>query len=147
MMQAVMGATRGAFSHIFSRNKARLFLSQWVGNFLLMLLAAGWLQIPDSHTWQFAFSMLSGVLLVVGFLWLYVATFRYLRRCALRPPWWLSCLLLAGFIVIWWLLLQPIAAGRAHEGVVCRLLELSVSALAALSSRLFQPGGLAGTYL
>ncbi len=117
MMQAVMGATRGAFSHIFSRNKARLFLSQWVGNFLLMLLAAGWLQIPDSHTWQFAFSMLSGVLLVVGFLWLYVATFRYLRRCALRPPWWLSCLLLAGFIVIWWLLLQPIAAGRAHEAL------------------------------
>jgi hypothetical protein len=117
MMQAVMGATRGAFSRIFSRNKGRLFLSQWAGNFLLMLLAAGWLQIPDSHTWQFAFSMLSGVLLVVGFLWLYVATFRYLRPCGLRPPWWLSCLLLAGFIVIWWLLLQPIAAGRAHEAL------------------------------
>ena len=87
MMQAVMGAIRGAFSRIFSRNfsriRGRLFLSQWAGNFLLMLLAAGWLQIPDSHTWQFAFSMLSGVLLVVGFLWLYVATFRYLRRSEL----------------------------------------------------------------
>ena len=117
MMQAVMGATGAAFSRIFSLIKGRLFLSQWVGNFLLMLLAAGWLQIPDSHTWQFAFSMLSGALLVVGFLWLYVATFRYLRRCALRPPWWLSCLLLTGFIVVWWLLLQPIAAGRVHEAL------------------------------
>ena len=78
MMQALRGAR--------ARFKGRLFLSQWVGNFLLMLLAAGWLQIPDSHTWQFAFSMLSGVLLVVGFLWLYTATFRHLAsvRCG-RP--------------------------------------------------------------
>ncbi len=36
--------------------KGRLFLGQWVGNFLLMLLAAGWLQVPDSHAWQFLFS-------------------------------------------------------------------------------------------
>ena len=88
-----------------------------MGNFLLMLLAAAWLQIPDSHTWQFVFSMLSGVLLVVGFLWLYTATFRHLRPCAARPPWWQSCLLLVVFVVLWWLLLQPIATGRAHEGV------------------------------
>ena len=47
-----------------------------------MLLAAAWLQIPDSHTWQFVFSMLSGVLLVVGFCWLYTATFHHLRPCA-----------------------------------------------------------------
>ena len=78
MMQAFRGA--------FARLKARLFLSQWVGNFLLMLLAAGWLQIPDSHSWQFVFSMLSGVLLVAAFLWLYTATFRHLRICAVRPP-------------------------------------------------------------
>ena len=112
MIQSVAAATRGAFSRL----KARLFLSQWVGNFLLMMLAAGWLQIPDSHTWQFAFSMLSGGLLVVAFLWLYTATFRHLRPCAARPPWWLSCLLLLVFVGLWWLLLQPIAVGRAHEG-------------------------------
>ena len=97
--------------------KGRLFWLQWVGNFLLMLLAAGWLQIPDSHSWQFVFSILSGVLLVVGFLWLYIATFRHLLPCAPRPPWWLSCLLLAVFIALWWLLLQPIAALRAHEAL------------------------------
>lgn len=106
-----------AFRGALAKVKGRFFLSQWVGNFLLMLLAAAWLQIPDSHTWQFLFSMLSGVLLVVGFLWLYTATFRHLRPCAARPPWWQSCLLLLVFVVLWWLLLQPIATGRAHESV------------------------------
>ena len=118
-----------------------------MGNFLLMLLAAGWLQIPDSHTWQFAFSMLSGVLLVVAFLWLYTATFRHLRPCAARPPWWLSCLLLAGFIVV---VVAAAAADCRRPGArsaLCRLLELPIAAVAAPSSRLFQPGGLAGTYL
>jgi hypothetical protein len=110
----------------FSRLTGRLFLAQWVCNFLLMLLAAGWLQIPDSHSWQFAFSMLSGVLLVLGFLWLYTATFRYLRPCAARPPRWLSWLLLVVFLALYWLLLQPIAAGRATKlssraiGMPCR---------------------------
>jgi hypothetical protein len=109
MMQTIRGA--------FSRIKGRLFLSQWVGNFLLMLLAAGWLQVPDSHAWEFLFSILSGVLLVVAFLWLYSATFRHLLACVTRPPWWVSCLLLAAFVALWWLLQQPIAAGRAHEAL------------------------------
>jgi hypothetical protein len=109
MMQAIRQA--------FSQLKGRLFWFQWVGNFLLMLLAAGWLQIPDSHSWQFVFSILSGVLLVVVFLWLYIATCRHLLPCAPRPPWWLSCLLLAVFLALWWLLLQPIGALRAHEAI------------------------------
>ena len=109
MMQTIRGA--------FSKIKGRLFLGQWVGNFLLMLLAAGWLQVPDSHSWQLVFSMLSGLLLVAAFLWLYTATFRHLRICDVRPSWWLSCLLLAGFVVLWWLLLLPIAVGRANEGL------------------------------
>jgi hypothetical protein len=102
---------------LFSRLTGRLFLTQWVGNFLLMLLAAAWLQIPDSHSWQFVFSVLSGVLLVVGFLWLYVSAFRRLRLCEARPPWWQSCLLLAVFVALYWLLLQPIAVARAHEAL------------------------------
>jgi hypothetical protein len=109
MMQAFRGAV--------VRFKGRLILAQLLGNFLLLLLAAGWLQIPDSHAWQFAFSMLSGGLLVIAFLWLYTATFRALVPCATRPPLWLSWILLAVFVALWWLLLQPIAAGRAHEGL------------------------------
>jgi hypothetical protein len=98
----MMRAFRGAVSRL----TRRLFFGQWAGNFVLMLLAAGWLQIPDSHTWQFAFSMLSGLLLVLGFLWLYTATFRHLRPCATRPAWWLSWLLVAIFIALYWLLLR-----------------------------------------
>src|ERR1700723_1047602 len=109
MMQAFRGAV--------ARFTGRLILAQLLGNFLLMLLAAGWLQIADSHAWQFAFSMLSGVLLVIAFLWLYTATFRRLLPCAARPPLWLSGILLAVFVALWWLLLQPIAALRAHEGL------------------------------
>ncbi len=112
-----------------------------------MLLAAGWLQIPDSHGWQFALSMLSGVLLVVAFLWLYIATFRYLRPCVPPPSRWLSCLVLAVFVALWWLLLQPIAAGRAHESLVAGYLELAIADVGALPSRLLQAGGMAGTYL
>jgi hypothetical protein len=108
MMQAIRSA--------WARAKGRVFFGQWVGNFVLMLLAAGWLQIPDSHAWQFAFSMLSGVLLVVLFLWLYVATFRWLRACT-RAPWWQSCLLLACGVGPFWLLLQLIGVGRAHEAL------------------------------
>jgi hypothetical protein len=107
MMQAFRGA--------FARLTGRLFFGQWVGNFLLMLLAAGWLQIPDSHTWQFIFSVVSAALLAVGFLGLYLLTFRHLRPCPARPPYWLRALLLAAFAALWWLLLQPIAVGRAHE--------------------------------
>jgi hypothetical protein len=109
MMQALRGAR--------ARMSGRLLLSQWVGNFVLLLLAAAWLQIPDSHTWQFAFSVLSGVLLVVGFLLLYTATFHHLRPCAEPAPRWLSWLLLAGFLALWWLMLQAIADGRAHEAL------------------------------
>jgi hypothetical protein len=107
MMQAFRGAV--------ARLTGRLLFGQWVGNFVLMVLGACWLQIPDSHSWQFFFSLLSAVLLVIAFLWLYTATFRHLLPCAVRPPRWGSWLLLALFVLLWWLLLQLIAAGRAHE--------------------------------
>lgn len=102
-------------AELFSRFTSRLVLKQWVGNLLLILAAAVWLQIPDSHWWQFVLSIVWGVALGVGFLWLYTSTFRGLRICGTRTPLWLSCVLLAGFILLWWLGLQPIAAGRMHE--------------------------------
>jgi hypothetical protein len=108
----MMDAIRSAFR----RMKGRVFFSQWVGNFVLMLLAAGWLQIPDSHAWQFGFSMLSAVLLVIGSLWLYIVTFRQLRSCV-RPPWWRSCVMLACLVAAWWLLRMPIEAARTHEAL------------------------------
>jgi len=106
-----------AFRGAFARMKGRIFFGQWVGNFLLMLFAAGWLQVPDSHSWQFVFSMVSGVVLVAAFLWLYTSTFRYLRPLTTRPASWLGWLVLAAFVGLWWLLLQSIAVGRAHEAL------------------------------
>jgi hypothetical protein len=94
----------------------KLFLRLWLGNFLLLLLAVGWLQIPDSHAWQFALSVLSGVVLVLAFLWLYVGAFRQMRACG-RPPWWQSLLALACVVGVWCVLLVPIGAGRAHEAI------------------------------
>jgi len=109
MMLALWGA--------FARLTGRLFLGQWAGNFLLMLLAAGWLQIANSHTWQSSFSILSGLVLVAIFLCLYVVTFRHLLPCAGRPPWWRSCVFLLLWVALWWLGLQPIGVARAHESL------------------------------
>ena len=99
----------------FSRLTGRLFLSQWLGNLLLMLLIAGWLQTIGSRGWYFAASILAGALLAVAFLSFWVATARMLRPCGLRPPLPLACLLLVALLALWWLSLTPIAAGRSHE--------------------------------
>ncbi len=139
MMQAFRGAV--------ARFRGRLILAQLLGNFLLMLLAAGWLQIPDSHAWQFAFSMLSGVLLVIAFLWLYTATFRHLLPCAARPPLWLSWILLAVFVALWWLLLQPIAARPRARGLYAGYWNSQSPPWLRASSRLLGFSGLAGTSL
>ena len=122
-----MQALRGALGKM----SGRLLLSQWVGNFLLMLLAAAWLQIPDSHTWQFAFSMLSGVLLVVGFLWLYTATFHHLRPCA-EPA--AAMAELALLLAVHGAVVADAAADCRRPGArrsLCRLLEFSIAAVAA----------------
>jgi hypothetical protein len=106
-------AWRGALARI----NLRLFLGQWLGNLVLMLLAAAWLQVPDSHSWQFAFSILSGVLLVVVFLCLYAFTFRYLVKCATQPPFWRSCLFVLAAVALWWAAQPLIEIGRSHEGL------------------------------
>lgn len=106
-----------------SRLTRRFVFKQWLGNLLLMLAAGGWLQIPDSHSWQFVLSILVAVAWVVAFLLLYTRTFRGLRVCGTRTPLWLSCLILAGFVVLWWLGLKPIAFGRAHEALVAGYLN------------------------
>jgi hypothetical protein len=106
-------AWRGALAKI----NLRLFLGQWLGNAVLMLLAAAWLQVPDSHSWQFAFSLLSGVVLVVVFLSLYAFTFRHLVTCATRPPFWRSCLFVLAAVALWWVAQPLIEMSRSHEGL------------------------------
>jgi hypothetical protein len=88
---------------------------QWIGNAVVMLLAILWLQIPDSHTWQFCFSVVSAVGIAWLFVWLTTVTFRRLRLSDPSVPMWLSALFLAAVLLVWMGLSHPIAAGREHE--------------------------------
>ena len=96
---------------------AKVFLFQWIGNLLLILLCFAWLQIPDSHVWQFVFSMLSAAILVVAFLWLYSHTFRLLYRAEDPAPIWQRWLALVVVIVVGYLLLLGLDALRSHESL------------------------------
>ena len=49
------------------------------GSLGLAILAGLWLQIPDSHVWQFCLSMLVGLAFVLGALWLKTFIVRRIR--------------------------------------------------------------------
>lgn len=92
------------------RLTSRLLLLQWFGNVALFLLAAAWLQIPDSHAWQFALSVASGLALVIGFLWLHARTFQILRRHSAAPHLLRRLALLLAVIVVGYFLLRSVGA-------------------------------------
>ena len=85
-----------------------LVASVWVGAFLLAVLGVLWLQIPDSHVWQFGFSMLSGCGLLGLFFWFSCWIFKRMLKPVEEERWWLRWALLAAVIVTWWLLQMPI---------------------------------------
>jgi hypothetical protein len=93
------------------RFRFSLVALQWAGNLLALLLAAAWLQIPDSHAWQFAFSMISAVVLVVGFCWLQVLTFSRVNRSPQPATLWLRILGFALVAMLWYLVAQWISSG------------------------------------
>ena len=95
----------------FSRLCFSLVALQWGGSLLALLLAAAWLQIPDSHAWQFALSMLSAAALVAGFCWLQVVSFSRLRPPAEPATVWLRILGFALVALLWLLLAQWISSG------------------------------------
>jgi hypothetical protein len=90
----------------------RVLVLQWVGLLLWLLLAAAWLRIPDSHTWQFALSMLSGAALVVGLLWIEISTFRRLRLPVGLAPFWRRLILLFLLVVLWGVIFHWIEIAR-----------------------------------
>ncbi len=90
---------------------------QWIGNAVVILLAILWLQIPDSHTWQFVFSMVSAIGIAWLFVWLTTVTFRRLRLSVPAVPMWLSTVFLAAVLLVWMGLSHPIAVGRDHEEI------------------------------
>lgn len=90
---------------------------QWFGNLVLMLLAFAWLQIPDSHAWQFLFSVTSALALALAFLGLHARTFQKLRGTPPTAAWWLRLLILLVVIAHGYFLLQFIGIGRTHEAL------------------------------
>lgn len=84
---------------------------QWGGNLLALLLAVAWLQIPDSHGWQFAFSMIAAAALITGFCWIQIVTFARLRPAAQPANFWLRILGFALVATLWYLLAQWISSG------------------------------------
>lgn len=105
------------FSKLLRKPGSGVVLLQWVGNLAFLLLAFAWLQIPDSHAWQFVFSLLTGAVLVIGFLWLHAHTFRKLRLVVDAGPLWTRLLLLLIVFVIGYFALGLIDKGRSYEGL------------------------------
>jgi hypothetical protein len=70
-----------------------------IGNAVLALGALLWLQIPDSHSWQFALSVLLGLLWLVAGLWIFTKAISAARGPERTPPLWIAfAWLMAGAI-------------------------------------------------
>lgn len=88
----------------------RVWLIHVFANAALMVAFFYWTRIPDERGWQFAFSVISGVLIAFFTLWVHSATFDYfhdrvsfaqsLRRTAARVPWFLLWAAIFG-VVLW----------------------------------------------
>jgi len=98
---------------VFSTRVASVFGFQWLGNLLVLLLAAAWLQIPDSHIWQFSFSVVFGLVIGVAFCWLQVLTFSRLRG-VVSGPFWLRIISFAAIVALWFALESWISSAGEH---------------------------------
>lgn len=90
-----------------------LLIFQWCGNLLLLFLGFLWLQIPDSHTWQFVFSMLAAVILAVFFSGLHIFTLARLRA-VIPGPRWTRMLTFTVIFLVWMFVARWIASGSNH---------------------------------
>lgn len=105
-----------------------LILLQWIGNLVVILLAFAWLQIPDSHVWEFVFSILCGTLLVVAFWALYGRTVVQVYRTETNAPVWQRFIVPLFIFVIGYFALLAIDTGRAHEGLLAGYWNSKLSA-------------------
>ena len=97
-----------------SKFRLPLLIMQWTGNLLLLLFAFLWLQIPDSHTWQFAFSALSAFVLALAFCGLQVFTFARLRATMASSALWIRLISFAALFLIWLFVARWIASAGDH---------------------------------
>lgn len=98
-------------SRALPKFRFRLLALQGGDNLVVLLLAVLWIQVPDSHAWQFALSMISGAALVLGFCWIQISTFARLRPAAHPSNFWVRIAGFALVAVLWFLLAQWISSG------------------------------------
>lgn len=106
-----------AFRRALSSASPKFVLLQWICFLILALLSMAWLQMPDSHVWQFALSVVIALALAFAFLALLAESFRWLRKPESTSRLWLRAVWIALFIGLWFLLQKPIGIGREHEGL------------------------------
>jgi hypothetical protein len=95
--------------------RMRLVTEVWVGTLVLAVLGVLWLQIPDSHVWEFVFSILFACGLVGLFFGFYSWVFKRVLKTTQEERWWLRWILLAAVIIVWWLLQMPIDKLAEHR--------------------------------
>ena len=83
---------------------------------LAIALMVLWLALPDAQLWQFALSLLLGLVLAAGLLWLQSLIFGVVRRRKVRAEAWPGALLLAGLLLVWWAVAAFFDAGAAQDG-------------------------------
>ena len=104
----------------------------WLGVLVLAILGVLWLQIPDSHIWEFCFSLLLACVIVGLFFWLCVWTFRSLvGGLEERGRGGVGWVLRGAVIVAWWLLQRPIDRLMEPPLSVRGLLDVAASVPAA----------------
>jgi hypothetical protein len=95
-------------------NSKRVWLTHVIANLLLVTAFFYWTRIPDETGWQFALTVLAGLMIVFVILWLHSGTFLYfkpsserrwgasLRTSLARVPAFLLWTLIFG-LVLWWI--------------------------------------------
>jgi hypothetical protein len=106
-----------AWREAFRAMRMQLVVAVWVGTLVLVVLGALWLQIPDSHVWEFAFSILFACGLLALFFWCCSWVFKRMLEPAEKGRWWLQWILLAAVIVAWLLLMMPIDRLLEHRAL------------------------------
>lgn len=95
-----------------SRLDGKVVVLSLCGSLGLAILAGLWLQIPDSHVWQFCLSMLVGLAFVLGALWLKTTIVRRIRLGIGATP--QAIAIMAVWMVVGWGLAQSIETLSVH---------------------------------
>jgi hypothetical protein len=106
-----------AWREAFRTMRMQLVITVWVGALGLIILDVLWLQIPDSHVWEFAFSILLACGLLALSFWGCTWVFKAMLKSHEEERWWLQWILLATVIVAWRLLQMPIDRLVEHSSL------------------------------